>query len=209
MPHFIIPGEGGGGAGGIPDAPLTGDLFARRNGAWEAFEPGSGGVDSGDYFALKLKKTGLNIDIDNNQSYDLLSLISLTDLVADIGRPTSDYTLTGGGILKLPLPRGTGLVTYDIELRISGTIGGGVSPTTAREISIRMMRPDGVSMLSALPLVKVGGNPLEHRSVIFNTYTNTATDPFIVDGLRFRAYNFSGSTMNITGIEVVAPHAGA
>jgi hypothetical protein len=64
-------GGGGGGTGGIEEAPLDGELYARRLAAWEAFEPGAG---AGGDFVLKTGDTmtgHLQIDFDPIASFAL------------------------------------------------------------------------------------------------------------------------------------------
>lgn len=161
----------------------------------------NGKIGNGSNFVLKLSKTGLNIVINNSMNYNILSALSLTDAVNIFGRDITDYSMSGG-VLKTPKPKGDPMIAYDISVRLSGTIAGGTSATTAREVSIRLRRADDTT-LEALPLIKVGPNPLENRAVVFNTFSIGEDDPYIVDGLKIVVANNSDQQMTITGIEIV------
>lgn len=168
---------------------------------WDNPNTNTGGNSAGGNFILKLTKSGLNTVINNSMTQNLLSLLSITDVSDIYGRSVGEYSLSNG-LLKLPLPKGDALVLYDMSVRVAGTIAGGTSATTARELSVRLTRSDN-TVVETLPLIKVGPNPLQNRAVIFNSYTKQNTDPFIVNGLKFLIVNNSDQQATITGIEIL------
>jgi len=95
-----------------------------------------------------------------------------------------------------------GYVDLTIDIRLSGTISG-VGPGSLGEFSIELVRPvAGVDTIAAERGV-IGMGTLNSKSICFESYTHTITDPFITDGVRVVLNNTSASAITITGITVV------
>lgn len=161
---------------------------------------GSGDIKTAQPFALKISKTfGTSVTITDGNTYDLLSTVSLsTDVIAAIVKASSAYSLSSG-TLKTPAPLRSTYIPYSMEIRLQGTISGAL-PTT-REFSIQLQRASDSSIVSNKSIIKVTGNSLNNRSASYTTYTNTTSDPFITDGIKFILNNNSGATITLTGFD--------
>lgn len=159
---------------------------------------------------LKVDVTGLSTAITTGTTQNLLDLISLTgsatNVVTTANIDASNYNLTGG-ILKLPyMPTVNNKYTnaycdYNIDVRITGTIDGSVN--TAREFNIELQRASDNSIVETHNVTKTNTNDLTGKGVIFSTYTNTSSDPFIANGLKLVLNNTSGQTVSITGVTLL------
>lgn len=159
---------------------------------------------------LKVDVTGLSTAITTGTTQNLLDLISLTgsatNIVTTANINTSNYNLTGG-ILKLPyIPTVNNKYTnaycdYNIDVRITGTIDGSVN--TAREFNIELQRASDNSIVETHNVTKTNTNDLTGKGVVFSTYTNTSSDPFIANGLKLVLNNTSGQTVTITGVTLL------
>lgn len=159
---------------------------------------------------LKVDVTGLNTTISTGATQNLLDLISLTssstNIITTANIDVSNYNLTGG-ILKLPyLPTVNNKYTnaycdYSMDVRITGTIGGSVN--TAREFNIELQRASDNSIVETHNVTKTNTNDLTGKGVVFSTYTNTSSDPFITNGLKLVLNNTSGQTVTITGVTLL------
>lgn len=159
---------------------------------------------------LKVDVTGLSTAITTGTTQNLLDLISLTgsatNVVTTANINASNYNLTGG-ILKLPyMPTVNNKYTnaycdYNIDARITGTIDGSVN--TAREFNIELQRASDNSIVETHNVTKTNTNDLTGKGVIFSTYTNTSSDPFIANGLKLVLNNTSGQTVTITGVTLL------
>lgn len=156
-------------------------------------------------FMLKFGKTDLNESIVNTTVFDLCSVLTLADNQAFANVDPSNYNLTGA-TLKLPVPTAlnaantNGLINYDIDVRITGTIAG--SANTARDFTIELRRPNG-DKIESHSVVKVATNDLNSKGVLFSTYTLGANDPFITDGFNLVLNNTSGQTITLTGVTIL------
>lgn len=159
---------------------------------------------------LKVDVTGLSTAITTGTTQNLLDLISLTgsatNIVTTANINASNYNLTGG-ILKLPyMPTVNNKYTnaycdYNIDVRITGTIDGSVN--TAREFNIELQRASDNSIVETHNVTKTNTNDLTGKGVVFSTYTNTSSDPFIANGLKLVLNNTSGQTVTITGVTLL------
>nr|DAF46619.1 MAG TPA: hypothetical protein [Siphoviridae sp. ctqwY3] len=148
-------------------------------------------------FVLKINRAGLNVDITNGSMLNLLTLVSLSDVVNDITIPKSSYDLTNG-VLKMPSLNQ--YVDYLITVTLTGTIAGPVS--TAREFKISLARGDN-TVLREQAIIKVADNTLSARSVNISTFANLLSDLFITMGIKLNLINDSGQTINLTGVEII------
>lgn len=159
---------------------------------------------------LKIDVTGLSTAITTGTTQNLLDLISLTgsttNVITTANIDVSNYNLTGG-ILKLPyMPTVNNKYTnaycdYSIDVRITGTIAGSVN--TAREFNIELQRASDNSIVETHNITKTNTNDLTGKGVVFSTYTNTSSDPFIANGLKLVLNNTSGQTVTITGVTLL------
>lgn len=159
---------------------------------------------------LKVDVTGLSTAITTGTTQNLLDLISLTESATNIITTAniyaSNYNLTGG-ILKLPyMPTVNNKYTdnycdYNIDVRITGTIDGSVN--TAGEFNIELQRASDNSIVETHNVTKTNTNNLTGKGVVFSTYTNTSSDPFIANGLKLVLNNTSGQTVTITGVTLL------
>lgn len=159
---------------------------------------------------LKIDTTELSTAITTGTTQNLLDLISLTgsasNVVTTANIDASNYNLTGG-ILKLPyMPTVNNKYTnaycdYNIDVRITGTIDGSVN--TAREFNIELQRASDNSIVETHNITKTNTNDLTGKGVVFSTYTNTSSDPFIANGLKLVLNNTSGQTVTITGVTLL------
>lgn len=159
---------------------------------------------------LKVDVTGLSTAITTGTTQNLLDLISLTgsatNVVTTANIDASNYNLTGG-ILKLPyMPTVNNkyinaYCDYNIDVRITGTIDGSVN--TAREFNIELQRASDNSIVETHNVTKTNTNDLTGKGVVFSTYTNTSSDPFIANGLKLVLNNTSGQTVSITGVTLL------
>ena len=90
---------------------------------------------------------------------------------------------------------------YNIDVRITGTIGS--STNTAREFNIELQRASDNSIVETHNVTKTNTNDLTGKGVVFSTYTNTSSDPFIANGLKLVLNNTSGQTVTITGVTLL------
>lgn len=148
-------------------------------------------------YGLKISDTFTQA-VANTQTYNLLTTVDLaTDVPFEANLAKSNYSIADGA---LKLPTSNGYVDYSIEVRLSGTFGGGEN--TSREFGVQLQRSDG-TIITEKSAVKVAGNDLSKRAIVFETYTNTETDPFIAGGLKLVINNTSGQTLNITGCDIL------
>jgi len=111
-----------------------------------------------------------------------------------------DWNITPAGALVFKAL--DGYVDLTIDVRLTGTIAG-VGPGNLGTFSVEMRRPvAGVDTIaSERDTINMG--TLDAKSICFETYTHTITDPFITDGVQFILNNTSASAITITGITVV------
>lgn len=189
------------GGDGTPESPLTLLKVVTDNdtitGTGTEDDPLKMGSIPSSIFALKISDT-FTQSVDNNASYNILTTVDLaTDVTMEANVLKSEYSLTGG-ILKLP--SSNAYTDVSIEVRLSGSFGGGES--TSREFNIQLQRSDDTVVATAAVL-KVSGNDLTKRSANFQTFTNGLDDPFITNGLKLVVNNTSGQTLNITGCDIL------
>lgn len=159
---------------------------------------------------LKVDVTGLSTAITTGTTQNLLDLISLyatsDNVVTTANIDAFNYDLTSG-ILKLPyMPTINNKYTnaycdYNIDVRITGTIDGSVN--TAREFNVELQRASDNSIVETHNVTKTNTNDLTGKGVVFSTYTNTSSDPFITNGLKLVLNNTSGQTVTITGLTLL------
>lgn len=148
-------------------------------------------------YGLKISDTFTQA-VNTATTYNLFTTVDLTsDITLAANMDASNYSLVDGA---LKLPTNAGYVDYGIEVRLNGSFAG--EENTNREFGIQLQRADG-TIISEKTIVKVSGNDLSNRSVVFETYTNTDADPFIANGLKLVINNTSGQTLNLTGCDIL------
>lgn len=148
-------------------------------------------------YGLKISDTFTQA-VNNAATYNLFTTVDLTtDVSLEANMPKSNYSIVDGA---LKLPTNAGYVDYGIEVRLNGAFAGGEN--TNREFTIQLQRADG-TVISEKAVIKLTGNDLSKRSVVFETYTNTDTDPFIAGGFKLVINNTSGQTLNLTGCDIL------
>lgn len=148
-------------------------------------------------YGLKISDTFTQA-VNTATTYNLFTTVDLaSDVTLAANMDASNYSLVDGA---LKLPTNAGYIDYGIEVRLNGSFAGGEN--TNREFGIQLQRADG-TIISEKAIVKVSGNDLSNRSVVFETYTNTDTDPFIANGLKLVINNTSGQTLNLTGCDIL------
>jgi hypothetical protein len=126
-------GGGGGGSGGIEEAPLDGELYARRLAAWEAFEPGAG---AGGDFVLKTGDTMTGPLIINSDPQAVFALNGEEICAIIIGRFNEPRWIIGAAHLALP-DRPNGL--YFARMNTDGS--------AILDFPFSIRRPDGHCVL--------------------------------------------------------------
>ena len=112
----------------------------------------------------------------------------------------SEWDITSNGALIFRAL--DGYVALTIDVRLSGTIAG-VGPGSLGEFSIELRRPVGGVDTVAAERGVIGMGTLNSKSICFESYTHTITDPFITDGVRVELNNTSASAITITGVTVL------
>lgn len=151
-------------------------------------------------YILRFDKTGLNSNIADGVSLNILSLLSTSDISLSENKPISEWNLNAG-ILKFPLPKNNPYVDYRVTVRLTGTISGALN--TSREFSLILKRGDDSKEIGRENISKVVGNSISARSKTFDTYTITNTDPFILTGIKLIIENNSGQTINLTELVIL------
>jgi hypothetical protein len=126
-------GGGGGGTGGVEEAPLDGELYARRLAAWEAFEPGGG---AGGDFVLKTGDTMTGALIINSDPQAVFALNGEEICAIIIGRFNEPRWIIGAAHLALP-DRPNGL--YFARMNTDGS--------AILDFPFSIRRPDGHCVL--------------------------------------------------------------
>lgn len=150
-------------------------------------------------FMLRFDKTGLNTNISDGNSLNILSLLTISDVSLALNKPSSEWNLSSG-ILKFPLPKNLSYVDYRVRIRLTGTITG--SSNTGREFGLELRRQDN-TLIERVNVIKTNGTQISNRGQNFETYTNSINDPFIVNGAIFVLNNDSGQNINLTGITII------
>lgn len=154
-------------------------------------------VFNGVVYGLKIGDTFTKA-IANTEKYNILETFDLaTDILFESLIAKGKYAIAD---TALKFPENPYYSDYGIEVRLNGAFAGGEG--TNREFSIQLQRADG-TVVSEKAVVKVSGNDLSKRSVVFETYTNGVDDPFIAGGIKIVVNNTSGQTLNLTGAEVL------
>jgi hypothetical protein len=110
---------------------------------------------------------------------------------------TAGTTVVSNAV-KFPAKAKPSQVIFDI--RITGSIGG--SSGNAREWRQQLRRTDGVTIVSSAADFKISGNDVSNRDKCLVSYTNTANDPFSVNGVQVGLHNTSGQSITLTSVSI-------
>jgi len=143
----------------------------------------------------------VNMNIASGSTQNLLQGFVFPDDIERMANTKADeWSITPNGALVFKAI--DGYVDLTIDVRLSGTIAG-VGPGSLSEFSVSLIRPvAGVDTVAAERGV-IGMGTLHSKSICFESYTHTITDPFITDGVRVELNNTSASAITITGVTVV------
>jgi len=189
-------------------AKLNGDNNFIGSNTWNGNASFNGSVDIGgetpalrsDGYLFRISRL-VNINIASGAKGNLLQGFAFPDNIERMANTTADqWGITPNGALVFKAI--DGYVNLNIDVRLSGTISG-VGPGNLGEFSIELVRPvAGVDTVASERGI-IGMGTLNSKSICFESYTHTVTDPFITDGVRIELNNTSASAITITGITVV------
>lgn len=133
----------------------------------------------------------------NGTNFNLSSLLTTADVTNIFNTTLAQFNLTSG-VLKLPtLSR---YVDYTVVVTINGTYSGGAG--TTRKIDIQLTRAnDTIVRLS--PILKVIDNNINGESVNIQTWTNSVSDDFSLNGIKLKLNNNSGVALTLTSFNIM------
>ena len=159
-----------------------------------------------DKFALRLSSGAINVSVPNGSSYQLLQGMTMSNITISANVDPSDWAINAMGApnpgTALVFPAWSGWVDYRIDVRLTGTCN--VSGNVIQEFSVALQRQIANTTAAAQGLMVSGNsNNLTMKSVLFSSYTNSLTDPFIQGGVQLRLNNTMGDTIVLTQVDVI------
>lgn len=150
-------------------------------------------------FAIRWNVTGLNVNINNGSTYNLLQhLIGLTPAL-QVDTTQAEFPLSSTGqntVIKFPAIEK--MTSYSFDLRLTGTMAS----SSDRTFIVQLRRPTNV-LIKGDTFTKSSGTSLTNESGSIFTYTNGILDPFTIDGFKLELNNSSSSSITLTGFELI------
>jgi len=159
-----------------------------------------------DKFALRLSSGAINVSVPNGATYQLLQGMTMSNITLSANVNPSDWAINAMSApnpgTAIVFPAFSGWVDYRIDVRLTGTCN--VSGNVIQEFSVALQRQNANTTAAAQGLMVSGNsNNLTMKSVLFSSYTNSLTDPFIQGGVQLRLNNTMGDTIVLTQVDVI------
>lgn len=156
-------------------------------------------------FGVKFAVNGLSRVIPDGTTFNLLQLINLTDKVVFVGnRPIHQYVLDNEGTENalLKLPNINRYVTYNIDIRIVGTLAG--AGIIDRQFSVQIRRSD--NSIAVPRVIRIpSGSSFGNDGLSFTTASIGSADNYVVNGIKIIIDNpaIGSNDMTINGFEIL------